>query len=313
MLPQEVRLRRLFPAAALGEIEALRPLSLGLSGAAVYAVRTAGGSYVVRLHSGDGDAWDRTLPLHRQAAAHGVAPALLHVDEAERCTVSAEVTGTPFGRALAQPDQQPAAVASLIRQLVTLHGLPGVGLPSLDPVGFATGLWQAQVARPGFPDWGRPFEARLAPGSEALARDPRRVPSHGDLNPGNMIWDGQKVWLVDWTTSGLAHPYLDLASLATFLSLPDEAALGLLSAQERAPLSEEQRSVFVKLRDIARIGYGCSFLSLVPGLTTVTFLPPEETPDLSTCFARLAAGQLDLKSPAGQAQIGAAILKQLCA
>ena len=36
----------------------------------------------------------------------------------------------------------------------------------------------------------------------------------------------------DWERAGLSHPYADLATLENFLSLPDDAALALLAAQE---------------------------------------------------------------------------------
>jgi aminoglycoside phosphotransferase (APT) family kinase protein len=54
--------------------------------------------------------------------------------------------------------------------------------------------------------------------SVTLARDPRRVVSHNDVNPGNILWDGAHAWLVDWEVTGLGHPYYDLATLALFLS-----------------------------------------------------------------------------------------------
>ncbi len=137
------------------------------------------------------------------------------------------------------------------------------------------------------------------------------VLSHGDLNPGNVIWDGERVWLVDWQEAGLAHPYLDLSCLSIFLNLADEDALGLLAAQERTAITAGERAVFMAFRDLARIAYGAVFLRLVPDLTAVQFDSRAETPTLGQCYKMMAAGKLAVGSPSGQALIGAALLRQV--
>jgi thiamine kinase-like enzyme len=65
--------------------------------------------------------------------------------------------------------------------------------------------------------------------------------SHKDLNPMNLLWDGQRVWLLDWDSAGPAHPYMDLATLANFMNLADGDALGLLAAQERTAIDDRER------------------------------------------------------------------------
>ncbi len=301
--------RALFPADRLGQITAVTPITIGMSGAKVFAVDTASGQYVLRIHQGEPADWHRSVALYRLAADAGVAPALLHADSASLCTISVKIDATPFGAALEGPDSRQRALRALVSQFATLHAIPPTGLKALNPIALARGLWE-QAARPGFPTWATPLGARIEDAATALVRDPRQVFSHCDPNPANMLWDGARVWFVDWEGAGLAHPYLDLAAAANFLSLSDDEAAALLSEQEGAPLVPDDRVTFVALRDLARLIYGALFLSMIPDLTNATFARREETVPLRECFARMGAGKLDMKAVPGLAMIGAAFFAQ---
>lgn len=303
-------LHRLLPTALLGDIRAIQPITVGLSGASVYAVSAGRGDFILRVQHGDRAAWEQMLTMQRLAAAGGVAPQVVHADADALATVSVKVPGESFGRAVAQPAIRPAAFGSLVGKLAKLHAIPADGLPIRDPISYAQRVWDAQAKRPGFPSWALPLGTRIDAAAARIAQDPRKVFSHCDLNPVNLLWDGHEVWLIDWEAAGLAHPYLDLAILANFLVLPDEPALGLLGAQERAALGEEARSLFTALRDLARIIYGAIFFGLVPELSAVAVPDREETPVLTQCYAMLAAGELVMSEPRGQVLMGAALLKQ---
>jgi aminoglycoside phosphotransferase (APT) family kinase protein len=302
--------RRFLPADRFGEVREIAPITVGLSGSTVYSVATSTGDYVLRIHAGDKDSWKRVVALQRLAAEHGIAPRLVHIDDAQSATVSVKIAGLPFGAAMAEPSSRQALLGSLVERLALLHGLPSAGMDAEDPTELARLLWDEQVRRPGFPAWAVPLGERLAATSKTLAADPRRVVSHNDLNPANLIWDGRQVWLVDWERAGLAHPYLDLATFANFLDLPDEAALGLLAEQERAPLDATQQGTFTAIRDLVRIAYGAVFLYLIPDLTAVHFAHRDQTPTLAQCYALMAAGTLVMNEPAGQALMAAALLRQ---
>ncbi|TNF23609.1 MAG: hypothetical protein EP329_27045 [Deltaproteobacteria bacterium] len=50
----------------------------------------------------------------------------------------------------------------------------------------------------------------------ALARHAAPAPCHYDLNPGNLLFDGERVWLVDWEMAGAGDPFHDLGTLCVF-------------------------------------------------------------------------------------------------
>ena len=212
--------------------------------------------------------------------------------------------------ALANPQTRKAVFASLVEQLVRLHALRPPGQwGSRELIDTARALWSGQSHRPGFV-WSRSLDARWKELGEILARDPRRVLSHCDLNPSNLLWDGTRVWLVDWDQAAFMHPYLDLVVSSNFLNLGDAEVASLVEAQEGGPLSAEQREVLQALREVTRLIFGCILVGLVPDLTGLPWRTAEEVPSLGECYARMRAGTLDPRSAQGQAMMGHAVLKQ---
>jgi aminoglycoside phosphotransferase (APT) family kinase protein len=294
-----------------GTVRAVEAIQIGLSGAEVHGVATDTGDYVLRLVPGaDPDVWARELHVRRLTSDAGIAPALEWVDEARGVTLSQRIGGRGFNAALADSTERMRALGSLARTLAKLHALPGDGLAVADPVAYARETWRVQSGRTGFPAWAWPAFAHVERAERLLAGDDRRTPSHNDLNPANVLWDGERVWLVDWEQSGLTHPYYDMAALTTFLMVDDAVGLQLLTAQEGAPLSPEQSETFVALRRLAMVFYGTIFLSLAPELQPSVPSEIDDVPGMPELYAMLGNGSLSLRTPEGQAVFGAAMLKR---
>ncbi|HET7456677.1 MAG TPA: phosphotransferase [Gemmatimonadaceae bacterium] len=304
-------LRHLLPESVVGEVTLVTPIHLGLSGAGVWAVTSARGEYVLRVQGdrADGHSWTQQLLVLRRAAECGIAPAVVHVDEAARAVVSARVAGVPLPAALGDPAQRTAAIAGVVAQLRALHAVDPAGVEERDAVDYARRAWAAQRARPGFPSWAAGVGDALDAIATWLARDPRRVVGHNDVNPGNVLWDGARAWLVDWEVAGLAHPYYDVAALATFLALDADAANGLLALQERAPLDDDARATFAALRRLVALVAGCTFLGLVPDLAVFPAPTRAEAPTMHELYAALRTGAYALQEPRGRAAFGLALLR----
>lgn len=294
-----------------GALKAVTSISVGLSGADVFAVTTDTGEYFLRLNPPGGNGFREMLVALTLAAEEGIAPRVVFADEDAGAVMTEKANGISLGAALAQPEHRPTILRSVAETLARLHAIPAPNLPDIDP-SLGQSIWHGQSSRDGFPAWARPLGACVAAGDAALAQDWRRVFSHNDVNPANLIWDGSQVWLVDWERAALSHPYLDLATFSAFTILSDEDASGLLSIQERSPISADQRRLFLSLLNYVRAIYGAVFLRLIPDLTAVEFMPRDTTPTLSECYGLLGRGLLDLRTPAGQAMLGAAILRQVC-
>ncbi len=297
----------LLPEERVGTVTAVQPISMGLSGASVYAVTSTRGELVLRVNAerGDPSLWRQQLTILRRVSGAGVAPAIVHVDEAARAIVSVRVAGAPLPAALADPAQRGPAVGSLVAQLRALHALDATGLDERDPLAHARKEHAEQRVRPGFPAWAAALDPIFGAIEAALARDPRRVLSHNDLNPGNVLWDGARAWLVDWEVAGLTHPFYDLAVFAMFLQLEVTVAHGLLAQVVDRPVDADERATFAALRQLAALLCGLLFASMVPDLA----LLPARAPTLAEFYAELRAGTLGLQDPRGQAAFALALLR----
>ena len=308
--PNLTPLLRFLPAGRVGTTERIEPIRAGLSGAGVYAVETSQGAFVLRVQDRNLDEqyFAQQLRVLRRAEQAGIAPRIAYVDEAERAVVSARISGKPLGMALADPAQRNRVFASTIEKLRTLHSLDPAGVAERDPMRYAAEAFSAVRGRPGFPSWASDLDTEFAHIERVLARDSRRVVSHNDVNPGNLLWDGERVWLVDWEVTGLGHPYYDLATLALFLRLDDDAAFGLAAMHDGAPLGVEARSNFRAQRKLAGLLCGLTFLGFVPDLSVRSAPSLEEAPTLSELYQGMQAGKISLQTPLGQATMGLALL-----
>jgi aminoglycoside phosphotransferase (APT) family kinase protein len=300
-------LAHLLPEDRVGIVSAIQPLSMGPSGARVYAVSSTQGELVLRVGAEQEYAsrWAQQLRVQRLAAASGIAPALVHVDEAARAVVSVRVPGVPLAAALANAEQRGAALASVVTQFRALHALDATGIDERDPLAHARREHAVQVARPGFPRWAVTLEPIFDAIETTLARDVRRVIGHNDPNPGNILWDGTRAWLIDWEVAGLAHPFYDLAVLAMFLQMSDEAALALLAQQEQRPINGDERESFAALRRLSAVLCGLVMAGLTHDLTVL----PASAPTLAELYAELRAGRQSLADVQGRGVFALALLR----
>lgn len=297
-----------------GTVRSVEAIQVGLSGAEVHGVSTDGGDYVLRIVPVmDHDAWARELVVRRLTSDAGIAPALEWVDETRGVTLTRRIGGPGFTPALGDATERTRALGSLARTLARLHALPGDGWIDIDPAAYAREMWRAQSRRPGFPAWAAPALAHIERAERLLADDDRRTPSHNDLNPANVLWDGERVWLVDWEQSGRTHPYYDMAAMSTFLMVDDDVGLQLVAAQEGVALSPAQSEIFVALRRLAMVFYGTIFFMLARDLEATVPNDIGDVKSMPELHAMIRGGTLSLRTSEGQVAFGAAMLKRAVA
>jgi Ser/Thr protein kinase RdoA (MazF antagonist) len=302
----------LLPQDRVGVVQHIEPITVGFSGAGVYAVTTSRGEFVLRVQGRQTDesSFAQQLQVLRRAAEAGVAPAVWHVDEGARAVVSERVPGVPMAAALADPAQRGPLLASVVDRLRLLHTLDPSGVDERDPLAYTRAAWEAARDRTGFPPWAVSLAPILDAVAAVLDADPRRGVSHNDVNPVNVLWDGARAWLVDWEVAGLGHPHYDIAVLSLFLSLGDDVALDLVELYDGASVNDRSRASFRALRQLAGLLCGLTFLGLVDDLQVRPAPTLADAPTLATCFAAMRTGELDLQSPRGRASLGLALLAE---
>ena len=300
------------PAALRGPSTTISPVAAGWSGASVYRVDAGGEAFVLKVSAETEPVaeWRRKIGIEQLAADAAVAPRVVHVDESRRAVVSAFIADRSFPMLYVNLSTRDHAIALLGRTLRRVHDLPlPAGASALDPRAFLANLWAG--LSPAFPMPG--FVADAA--QRALAQPPpaHRPPvlSHNDVNPTNLVFDGEHLLLLDWNTAGPNDPLYDLAVIAMFLRMDDTTCARLVAAHDDAAITELPAG-FLYLRRVAAIMCGVMFLQLARQAGHTGAAGGETldaTPGLDVFYQRMRAGELNPATADGRWAFGLALVK----
>jgi len=269
MIPQEKSAavcRALQEAFGVSDFDDIRQLTGGLGANPVFRIVVRGSAYLLRINLRAGDV-ARHYACMRAAAEAGLAPRVWHTNVEDRISIMDFVDASPF--------PMTEAAVRIPAVLRSLHALPPFARvpdhfntscmfllnkgPALD--GFLQKFRSANL----LPDGGNEeLFARYAEVAEVYANsEADMVSSHNDLfKPDNMLFDGQRLWLVDWETAFLNDRYADLAAVANQLVANDEEERAYLQEYFGAPADEYQRAKFFLMQQIAHLFYTMGFLFL---------------------------------------------------
>ena len=235
------------------EYEDIRPLTAGLSSALIFRIVVRGNRYLLRIIT-RGDAMNdpsNWFTCMQRAAAAGLAPHVHYTSVKDRIAVTDFIAAHPFARE--------RALALLPQTLHALHQLPpfpkprfiGSYLDSLD--GFvarfrSSGILPACETDDLFRLYSRARSAYRATESDLVS-------SHNDLKPENMLYDGQRIWLVDWEAAFLNDRYTDLSVVANFLVATEREEAAFLAAYLQEPAGEFRLARFFLMRQMVSVFY----------------------------------------------------------
>jgi hypothetical protein len=193
------------------------------------------------------------------AADAGLAPRLHHVDEANRVAVMDFVEPRPLR---AYPGGRRALVETLGGLLARLQATPlfpyFVDYPDIVTRLFnhvrRTGLFA-----PGLLDAHAERLARLAEACDWPSV--RWVSSHNDPVPQNILFDGERLWLIDWESAYRSDPLVDVAILLDGVARSPELEAVLLQAWLGRPPDDALRARLALIRGLARLYYAGVMLS----------------------------------------------------
>ncbi len=288
---------------------ALAPILGGASGALGFRIDIGGRSYALRL-----DRLDRDLMRdpHRHygamgaAAGAGLAPALHYADPVSAIAImdfieAQPLTDFPGGReALAR------AFGTLFARLQSTEVFPAFATAQ-QVIG---GLW-AHVGRSGLfapgliaPHLAAYERLRAAYPWGALAA----VSSHNDPNFRNVLFDGQRLWLIDWETAYPNDPLFDLAIVSKEMEADATATTALLTAWAGVPPSDAVKARLLLMQHMTRMYYaGLVFAGFAasPGADPIDDLTP---PSPDEVRAAVAEGRIAMGSPELMRAIGKSML-----
>ena len=312
MTTTQLSLDAALPEHLRGPATTITKIAAGLSGAGVYHVDANGQQFVLKISTATEPFadWRRRLRIQQLAADARLAPAIVHVDESRRAVVSAFVVDRSFRIFYRDPATHDAAFAELARVIRRVHELPPP--PDVAPSDARTllaSLW------PGLRDFTMPaFVADAI--AHALAVEPPLgrafVLSHNDVNPSNLVYDGEQIMLLDWDAAGVNDPFFDLAAVSIFLRMDAATCAKLIALYDDAPVAELPPR-FLYNRRIMGALFCAVTMTLArqgghAGVTEPASL--DAAPSLADFYQRMGSGAVSLASAEGKWEFALALLNE---
>jgi hypothetical protein len=297
MIPEEKRAavaRGLQEAFGVTEFEEIRMMK-DLAQSMVFRIVVRGSPFLLKLNTRSGDPTCQ-LTCMRAAAEAGLTPRI-------RYAGSDGISITDFVEPVSFPASE--ALVRLPKVLRFLHALPPFPTRASHLNTTCTFLLNKGPAVDGFirkfreaailpaPETEELF-ARFAEVTEAYQRrDPDMVSSHNDLfKPDNILFDGRRVWLVDWEAAFLNDRYTDLAVVANMIVTRDADEASFLEEYFGAPPDLRQLARFFLARQLAHIFYAMVFLWQGSSAKPIDW--SETVPEYSDFHRRFWAGEVKL-------------------
>ena len=299
MIPQEKSAavtRGLREAFGLTAFEDIRRLTRGHTSSLVFRIVVRGSPFLLKIIMRTDDP-TRHFTCMKAAAEAGLAPHVWYTSIEDRIAITDFVEAAPF--------PVTDALVRIPAALRTLHALPpfpGV-LNHLNTScmflinkgtavdGFIQRFQAANILPEG------ESEELLARYAQLAAVYPRHdqdmVSSHNDLfKPDNILFDGHRVWLVDWKAAFLNNRYADLAVVANLVVTNDAEERVYLQEYFGQPPDQYQLARFFLMQQVAHIFYAMVFLLL--GSSGRQLNLSENAPDFRDFHRRIWAGEVNL-------------------
>jgi hypothetical protein len=268
--------------AVLGAVpvDAVTPLSGGITTAAVFRIDAGKHRYLLRVEGAPSPLRNpHQYQSMRIAADAGIAPPVLYINEADRVAVVDFIAHQPLRLYPGGPLGRAQALGTLLRELRSTPIFPYY----VDYSDIVARLW-AHVCRTGL------FAPGVLGGVNAHLADIRKayvwdraasVSCHNDPVPANILFDGNRLWLIDWESAYRNDPLVDIAIVSDNLARTPEAKTTLLQAWlGRAP-DEALLARLEFVQALTRLYYAGVFFS-------ASALAPRAAPDTDISAPRLS-------------------------
>jgi aminoglycoside phosphotransferase (APT) family kinase protein len=309
MIPEEKNAavaRGLREAFGVTAFEDIRMMTGGLTSALVFRIVVRGSPFLLRIITRKDDPTDHFTCM-KAAAQAGLAPHVWYTSIEDRISITDFVEAVPF--------PVTDALVCMPATLRTLHALPPfpgranhlnttcMFLINKGPAleGFIRAFQAANILPR---DQSEELFARYAQVAAVYPlHDPDMVSSHNDLlRPENILFDGHRVWLVDWEAAFLNDRYVDLAVVANFVVTNDTEEQVYLQEYFGQPPDRYQLARFFLMQQVVHMFYAMAFLLLGsgwrPSVATIESREPvnlsETAPQFRDFHRRIWAGQVNL-------------------
>jgi len=268
-------------------IHSIDPVLGGASGALTFRLGVGNRFYLLRMETSRSPLRNpHQYACMRIAAEAGIAPSLRYANDDAGAVIMDFITARPLSAYPGGPLGLVSALGRLAAQLQATAPFPVLGDYRVflgRMLGYIKGVFA-----PGLLDEHMEGFERIR---VAYPWDPaRHSSSHNDPNPGNIIFDGEKLWLIDWETSYRNDSLTDIAILVENHAGTAELEDGLLTSWSGRAPDRVMRAKLRVMRQLTRLYYAGLLVAFATKSSDPIADLAAPTPD--EFRARVASGEL---------------------
>jgi aminoglycoside phosphotransferase (APT) family kinase protein len=277
-------------------IDGVAPVAGGASTASTFRIDTGNRHYLLRV---EGEPSPLRNPHQyvsmRIAAEAGIAPQIRYLDEGARIVVIDFIAQQPLHSYPGGPEALARALGALLARVQATPVFPHfVNYPDIVARLFAhvrrTGIFAAGVLDPHVARLERLREAYNA-GLTSL------VSSHNDSIPSNILFDGERLWMIDWESAYRNDPLVDVAIVLDSLVRSKELADVLLRAWLGRRPDEDLRVRLEAVRALTRLYYAGVVLSASAAASWISDDTDLSAPTIAEFQQAIRVGRLKPGTP----------------
>jgi len=290
MIPQEkttVVARALLEAFGTSQIDDVQKMTRGLSSDLVFRIVVRGSPYLLRIMTRMDEINDplRVFTCMKVAADAGLAPRVHYTNAEDGIAIIDWIDAVHFPL-----DEARVRLPATLRRLHALAPFPKA-------FNYVTAhrffVWRLRAAGLLPTDEAEPVFHRYAQLCAVYPQlDEDVVSCHMDLKPENVLFDGKRVWLIDWMAAHRNDRYFDLSVVANFVIQNDADELTYLEQYFGQPPNAHQLARFFLMRQALHMLSAAVFLLLGSGGKPIS--QSADLPSFRDFHQRIWAGEIDL-------------------
>jgi thiamine kinase-like enzyme len=138
---------------------------------------------------------------------------------------------------------------------------------------------------------------------------PRTIaPTHRDLNPNNIIFSDNKIFVIDFENAAQDDPFYDLATIGIFYIFHPYHEKIFLNSYFNRDYTLQEYAYYQEMKQLAFLFYGFNFLDFIPEkviqTTSVTVQP------IAQLLEDLGRGVINIADPIDQLKIAVSMLQE---
>lgn len=293
-------------------IDALQLMTGGLSSALVYKMVVDGKPYLLRLMMAIDELRDpaRYITCMQHAADAGIAPRVYYANVEQALVITDFIATQARLSEFATPEVRLRLMAQTVKAIHALPRFPHL-VNFLDGVDLFIAQFHASALLP-------PSATAVHFGAYAAIQqvyprhDPDLVASHNDLNPGNLLFDGKKLWIIDWEAAFCNDRYVDLAIAARPFVTNEAQETFYLQVYFGETLDAYKRARYFLMQQVCHMYYAMIMLKFaaIQKPPHVIADPGMATGRLQDFHGQIGAGAISLATYEGQLAYGKTLLNE---